>query len=493
MYVVVVDSRHEQAPEEWLNQIQQQTRQAGSQQPVNVLVVTNWFDDITREQNQQRLIRLFPELLTTESFFQFSCIDNNQAFQDFLIALVRRCKNAQYVVSSTLVKVMNFIQHRFTDTPVVDIDELEDALTAQFGEDTWSDYQQSLMGLGRLIKLDGTNLCLQPDWIVGHGYQLLYHEEMAARQGIIAVKRIRKLLNIESTESQSLQQFLVAQHVCFDFMDQDKNGNPVESLFFPDAAKQSEPDVVSEHLAKPCYTVRYDVDTLPIGIRSRVAVALLSADEFAIDINDGIWRDGLVARWQGKDEYARLGGATLVLEYQVLKHRIVLSMLEGSIHAFNRVLCQVDGLLKKEFSEHITPLLVGGVAHYGADNIKTLFTGITDYNMLTGSQSQEQGKAVLNINQVVDSNNNAINSQVNNSYNQQQIPQHLANLLIQALQHQQAERLPEEAKASLKQAAETKTVPTDEKSKNILFKALGHADKANSVAELIETIGSWMG
>lgn len=58
VYVLVVDSRHEQAPDEWLHQIR---HLAGSQ--AKVLLVMNWYEGCETRQNETRLIREFPDLL----------------------------------------------------------------------------------------------------------------------------------------------------------------------------------------------------------------------------------------------------------------------------------------------------------------------------------------------------------------------------------------------------------------------------------------------
>lgn len=66
VYILVVDSRHEQAPDAWLQQIRHLT-----QAKAKVLLVTNWHEACDTQQNETRLLREFPDLLTGHQFFLF--------------------------------------------------------------------------------------------------------------------------------------------------------------------------------------------------------------------------------------------------------------------------------------------------------------------------------------------------------------------------------------------------------------------------------------
>jgi GTPase SAR1 family protein len=339
VYVLVVDSRHEQAPDEWLHQIR---HLAGSQ--AKVLLVTNWYEQCETYQNKTRLLREFPDLLTADSFFYFSCLDKDAPdFKRFVQSLVKTSLDSQKMVLKETLDVQRALDEQYKDGDTVFVREskLRDliATISQHPESADSTLNQ-LQQLGFLVQVEKGNsrYCLKPAWAVDNAYQLLYSPALRQANGILNLTALEQVFagKVDEDHVEYLVNFLNERSLCIRLQD---NGR----YFFPDATRADEPLSVSELLNKQNkLTLRFDVPYLPLGFHARLVHKLfVPHSEVGIHDPQDIWRQGFILR---------AGTTSQAVVHYLLRKNVIEMVLTGDLKAFSALL--------REFYTHLKAVLV---------------------------------------------------------------------------------------------------------------------------------------
>jgi GTPase SAR1 family protein len=294
VYVLVVDSRHEQAPDEWLHQIR---HLAGSQ--AKVLLVTNWYEQCETRQNETRLLREFPDLLDKESFFYFSC-QTPQApnFPTFVQALEQTSLASQRMVLKETLAIQEALKQRYQDGVFLNASDLEaviEEITGTTDTESLEKMTEKLQQLGFLVSVDGDgqNYCLKPEWAVDHAYDLLYQPTLRDAKGLLELKTLQRALEakIAREHTKYLVEFLQERSLCRKL----RVGN---GYFFPDAAPADEPAEATRLLAnKMGLTIRFDLPYVPLGFHTKLVHRLFEPNnEACIREPVDIWRQGCILR-----------------------------------------------------------------------------------------------------------------------------------------------------------------------------------------------------
>ena len=289
VYVLVVDSRHEQAPDEWLNQIR---HLAGSR--VKVLLVTNWYEACETRQNETRLLREFPNLLDNHSFFYFSCHEPEAVgFQTFVEALEEACLASQRMVLKETLAVNEALQERYQNDvflEAVDLDKVIEQVTQR--AEAVETLPNKLEQLGFLVQVDSDDqrYCLKPAWAVDHAYAVLYSPTLREAKGVLQLKTLQRdfkdKINVQHTAY--LVEFLQTRSLCRKL----PNGG---GYFFPDATSADELPEASELLANASsLIIRFELPYLPLGFHAGLVCRLFTPA--GITTHDDIWRHGFILR-----------------------------------------------------------------------------------------------------------------------------------------------------------------------------------------------------
>jgi hypothetical protein len=294
--VLVVDSRHEQAPDEWLHQIR---HLAGSQ--AKVLLVTNEYEDCKIHQNETRLLREFPDLLQHGNFFYFSCLDKDALdFKSFIFALVHASLDSQKMVLKRTLDVQQALENQYKDSIFLRESELQKLIAANSispndADSTLSQLQQ--LGFLVLVEKGNTRYCLKPAWAVDNAYQLLYSPELRNNNGILNLMMLKHLFaeNMNEDHVEYLVSFLQERYLCR------KLPTGGGAYFFPDATRTNEPLEVGNLLAQENkLTLRFDLPYLPLGFHARLVHHLfVPQNDVSITSPDDIWRHGFILRTRG--------------------------------------------------------------------------------------------------------------------------------------------------------------------------------------------------
>ncbi|MBJ6610014.1 MAG: hypothetical protein JG718_06610 [Candidatus Thiothrix moscowensis] len=338
VYVLVVDSRHEQAPDEWLHQIR---HLAGSQ--AKVLLVTNWYEQCETYQNKTRLLREFPDLLTADSFFYFSCLDKDAPdFKRFVQSLVKASLDSQKMVLKETLDVQRALDEKYKDGDTVFVREskLRDliATVIQHPESADSTLNQ-LQQLGFLVQVEKgkSRYCLKPAWAVDNAYQLLYSPILRQANGILNLTELEQVFagKVDEDHVEYLVSFLHERSLCIRLQDNGK-------YFFPDATGADEPPLVSELLNKQNkLTLRFDLPYLPLGFHARLVHKLfVPHSEVGIHNPQDIWRQGFILR----------AGASQAIVHYLLRKNVIEMVLAGELKEFS--------LLLREFYTHLKAVVV---------------------------------------------------------------------------------------------------------------------------------------
>lgn len=289
VYVLVVDSRHEQAPDEWLHQIR---HLAGSQ--AKVLLVTNWYEACETRQNEARLLREFPDLLDKRSFFYFSCHEpESLGFRSFVEALEQASLASQRMVLKETLDVNEALQQRYQDDVFlesVDLDEIIEQVTQR--TEAVETLPNKLEQLGFLVRVDSDDqrYCLKPAWAVDHAYAVLYSPTLREAKGVLQLKTLQRDFKdkINAQHIAYLVEFLQTRSLCRKL----PNGG---GYFFPDAASADELPEASELLENTSsLVIRFELPYLPLGFHAALVYRLFTPD--GITTPDDIWRQGFILR-----------------------------------------------------------------------------------------------------------------------------------------------------------------------------------------------------
>ena len=339
VYVLVVDSRHEQAPEEWLGQIRAHT--LGHQKrflrihPQNqamrtkVLLVTNVYDGVEREQNKTYLLRQYSDLLTDDSFYTFNCTDaddQDAMFNHFVQKLINTCQESQRRIMARTHKAIDKLQAEFESENFIYTHQLADIFQMDDESEDWRDEKSSLENLGFIVPSGNDGYCLKPAWITNTAYQAINHQYLRDRDGLVTYSQMLSEVLKGENDAEKITQFLIEQKVARPIKHNDR-----DNLFFPDAAQSQEPYDIEQLLVKADdvehVTIEYQFDTFPMGFKSHLAIGLLEKDNvFMSGDKPMIWRDGLCAEFKEHDVKALV---FYHLAQQKLLLKLIYSILPG--------------------------------------------------------------------------------------------------------------------------------------------------------------------
>lgn len=288
VYVLVVDSRHEQAPDEWLHQIR---HLAGNQ--ANVLLITNEYENCKTQQNQKRLLREFPDLLNGQSFFYFSCLmPESGAFKVFLKKLIQVSSESRRAIFKSTLDIRDELSTRYQSEVFLNLDEVEEIIADKveiegYRPSTLTQLEQ----LGFIIPAKGEKYCLNPVWVVDNAYKVLYSDEVRNNHGIISLNAIRKILNCsDKYQAEILVRDLLQERALCCAISKTE-------YFFPDAASTNEPDQATKIIENPILTLRFDVPYLPLGFHARLVHKLYNPTRsVTIQNTEDIWRQGFILK-----------------------------------------------------------------------------------------------------------------------------------------------------------------------------------------------------
>lgn len=373
VYVLVVDSRHEQAPDEWLHQIRHLT--AGK---AKVLLVTNWYEGCETQQNETRLQREFTDLLTPASFFYFSCHNANAAgFKTFVQTLEQACLDSQRMVLKETLNVHQALQNSFQDSVFLDEDTLYDTINTHARSET-DTVIDKLEQLGFLVKVERNNAhyCLKPEWAVDSAYQILYDKTLRTAAGVLTLTQLQNTFTdkqIARKHTRYLVEFLQARSLCCDLEQKQA------TYFFPDAAPANEPVAVSKALqSKQRLVIRFDLPFLPLGFHARLISALFG--RHAIDNVKDIWRQGFILH---------KGSNRAVVHYLPRKSEIEIMLVgewNGYADLLNVLLVQIRATLGRNIpDEQIIPSVILNEQTFSvcsSEQLVDVLSGIQSYKDL---------------------------------------------------------------------------------------------------------------
>jgi GTPase SAR1 family protein len=388
VYVLVVDSRHEQAPDEWLHQIK---HLAGGK--AKVLLVTNWYETCETRQNEAQLLREFPDLLGRDRFFYFSCHDPDAfGLQEFVQALEQVCLDSQRMVLKETLDVNQALQERYQDDVFLEATDLDEIIIKVTGSAKAVETLPSkLEQLGFLVRVDGDdqNYCLKPAWAVDNAYRILYSPTLREASGILKLRTLQSQFKnvIKPAYIAHLIEFLQMRSLCCKLQTGD-------GYFFPDAALADEPLAVSKLLLdKTGLTIRFDLPYLPLGFHAGLINRLFGANGIS-DAKD-IWRQGFILQ---RDE------SRAVVHY-LSRKSVVEIVLEGEWKDFSELLStllvKMQEILDKGISEEqIVPSVVLSkqvVSVCSARQLVGVLSRIQSYNDLI-EKVREMANRNINVN-----------------------------------------------------------------------------------------------
>ena len=355
VYVLVVDSRHEQAPDEWLQQINHLMAQHKSPP---VLIVSNEYENCQQRQNAQRLKREFPSF--DLQFFNFPCNQaESQGLDDFKQDLLNTTNKSRHIVAKNLFNAADHIDKIFQTHAVIDILSLEQQLDNYINHMDIDILIQQLEGLGRLINVEKSDYqaryCLNPAWVVDHAYHLLYLNVLKDSNGAIQSRLLKRAawhyfsknnqgktdhqppLNTENIDD--LLRFLQKSQVCKRLKE--------DQLFFPDLAAINEPPSVQKDLQayqdRP-YLVEFHLPYLPISLAAHLVCHWLENnedDKVIINSIEDVWREGFILSHQDNKNNR------LIVQYQSRKAMLLVHCL-GEPAAWSDLLNAIwQGLIKE--------------------------------------------------------------------------------------------------------------------------------------------------
>ncbi|SEA69955.1 C-terminal of Roc, COR, domain [Thiothrix caldifontis] len=496
VYVLVVDSRHEQAPDEWLHQIR---HLAGSQ--VKVLLVTNWYEKCETYQNKTRLRREFPKQFSDESFFYFSCLDKDEPdFKRFVQSLVKASLDSQKMVLKETLDVQRALdaQYKDGDTVFVRESKLRELIAAniQDAKNTDSTLNQ-LQQLGFLVQVEKgkSRYCLKPAWAVDNAYQLLYSPILRQANGILNLTELEQVFagKVDEYHVEYLVSFLNERSLCIRLQDNGK-------YFFPDATRADEPLLVSELLNQQNkLMLRFDLPYLPLGFHARLVHKLfVPHSEVGIHDPQDIWRQGFILR---------AGTTSQAVVHYLLRKNVIEMVLTGDLKAFSALL--------REFYTHLKAVLVSpnGIrpeqihpsvlfnqqsfsVHSGEDLVNVL-AQINSYDQLfqevrkmasTGNINVTNGQVIIGDGNIQKSHSD--NTTITVTADQRQIISSVLDEMLRHKAHLSDDVL--EAVYDVRKAVKADEKQPTEKSQSVLGKLWGGLRELTNIAKDMTDVGGFV-
>lgn len=303
IYILVVDSRHEQAPEDWLYQIRYL---AGAK--AKVLLVTNEYENCRTRQNETKLLRNFNDLIEKDRFFYFSCINpDSNIFKYFVTKLLQISLDSRKAVFSSTLRVQQLLTKKYEERVFLSKTRVAEIIDehGQDLEDALAHHQQ--LGFLALVRRGSSQYCLKPSWIVDYAYKILYSDLVRSKDGVATIDELEQVLgkSIEPEDIGYLVDFLNDRSLCCLLSD--------NKYFFPDIAQANEPESVEELLKNSLNVpLRFDLPYFPLGFHSRLVHRLFNEVDPRIVSTDSIWRHGFILSSLNLNAHA-------IIEYNIRK------------------------------------------------------------------------------------------------------------------------------------------------------------------------------
>ena len=324
VYVLVVDSRHEQEPDKWLQQIRHMT-QSASLPPV--LIVVNEYDNCENVQNEHRLQQLYRggreqgEL----EFFYLRCNDpTDKRLKVFKQKLLDIAASATKSANRSVLEAGEKLKDQLAKSPVLSGEKLAVLLDEQLPDD-YSDKEKAgvvsqLEQLGYLVKAEKNKnaYCLNPTWTIDHAYQFLHLDcvqgnkaditDDIEQRGVVnkgtfkkeayslSAKIIKKaekegsdkiIPELSDYNLDFLHGFLKDSGVCVALNDD-------KSLFFPDVAAANEPKSWMRFTGREQAAFEFLLPYFPFGLTARLVSRWMQDKEMRILSTSNVWREGFV-------------------------------------------------------------------------------------------------------------------------------------------------------------------------------------------------------
>jgi tetratricopeptide (TPR) repeat protein len=360
IYIVVIDNRHEEAPEVWLYQIQQLTNNMAT-----VFIVTNCFNGIiTLGQNRIGLIRKFPQLLNENSFFDFNCSDSaGPEFTAFINQLVQQGFHNRRRVFSSTQAAMKLIKQQFALQHFIAVTALKDLLmTAIDGIDSRDVkmllHKLSEFGCILLMKNSLQSIAIDPEWLIDTLYNLLNSKQIQDMKGIVDLRTIQQTLNtnINAKTKDSAKQltpmildFMLTHQLCAEVKVPDSAD---QQYFIPTVMPINEPAALSKILnAANRIVMAYECPYIPMILPARVITALLADKAVMINLQNEIWREGVIVRSVSGDN-------CVAVEYLTRFKRIQLTATGDSATVLAGIIDSVDVAMERVASRQVLGRLI---------------------------------------------------------------------------------------------------------------------------------------
>lgn len=289
VYLLVVDSRHEQAVDYWLHQVQHLAGPGAS-----VLIVTNEYENCELKQNETRLRRLFPKLISDDSFHYFPCIQDLSP--EFVNHLLNVCMDSRKRIFSTTVKVIDELKAKFSNQQFLYTHEIDNIIGRTFGNADKSDdsIHQQLKQLGKVVYLDGHSgkVCLNPDWLIDSAYTLINSALIKNNKGKISKTEIHNSKNQifggNAVSDEDIGQLLA-------YIEQVGQCTKIDDFYlFPDATGSNEPEDPNLYDKRATtLDILFDLPYFPIGLHASFVNSLHGKWNLSIE-PDSIWREGFI-------------------------------------------------------------------------------------------------------------------------------------------------------------------------------------------------------
>lgn len=310
VYILVVDSRHEQEPDEWLQQIR---HIAKSEILPPVLIIINEYDNCQNTQNQNRLRQLYKGHL---EFFYFRCNDpEDKRIKKFKQYLLNIAATTTKSANKNVLEAGEKLKEKLYINPVLSRAKLL-TLLSEYLPSNYSDKEKEVVviqleRLGYLVKTKkkSRDYCLNPTWTIDHAYQFLHLDcvQYAKIRGVVDIdtfetetyklslrlrKKSKRQKNIPQLNENSLSflhDFLNSSGVCIALNDN-------KNLFFPDVAATNEPKSYINLIGSEKAFFEFLLPYFPFGLSARLVNYWMQDKNIHIATTNDVWREGFVLR-----------------------------------------------------------------------------------------------------------------------------------------------------------------------------------------------------
>ncbi len=519
VYILVVDSRHEQEPDEWLYQIR---HLAKTEILPPVLIVVNEYENCQNTQNQTRLQQLFKGKL---HFCYLRCNDpEDKRLGIFKKKLLDVAANARHSITKSVLDEGEKLKSKLKKKPVISRMDLRGYLRESFPIYELDGVLAQLEGLGYLVPIDTNkgDYCLNPTWTIDHAYQFLQLDCVRNSEGIVRIddfedaawdlsKRLAANADedypvLDDKSTRFLFSFLKSSGVCIALND---NTN----LFFPDVAPTNEPEIKSQlgiHFDKPQAVIEFLLPYFPIGLPARLVKHWMLDRTNRIEIPEDVWREGFVLS-HAKDKHS-----FLIFRYQFRKSSIRVDCIGKQVNIASLLIDFWQSLLN-----HITPIraediypLVRMDKLILSDNqhlikatqwlndqtaiIKTL-KSVDNQRKIIDSQNLKLEGAQMPKGKTIEINGDVNNTQfafdhvnqTQNNLNPSPLESKYKTILLDAIQEVHATRMSSEQRGKL--YVIEKQVEGGTLEKGLYDQLLPHLSTAANISSIVSTIASLIG